>query len=72
MEVGIGPTYITLPSQPAEFKNLANSEILQNILPSIMGDKKLNRRPYNRRRSQVEKVLSETSVFQPKRLIYAI
>ncbi|KAJ9412741.1 hypothetical protein QL093DRAFT_2539991 [Fusarium oxysporum] len=34
MEVGVGPTYIALPTQPAEFKNLGGSEILQKILPS--------------------------------------
>ncbi|KAI8406614.1 hypothetical protein FOFC_14084 [Fusarium oxysporum] len=39
MEVGVGSTYIALPTQPAEFKNLGGGETLQNILPSVMGDK---------------------------------
>ncbi|KNB19464.1 hypothetical protein FOXG_22574 [Fusarium oxysporum f. sp. lycopersici 4287] len=51
MEVGVGSTYIALPTQPAQFKNLGG-ETLQNILPSVMGDKKLNRRDHTRRQSQ--------------------
>ncbi|KAJ0126336.1 Serine/threonine-protein kinase spk-1, partial [Fusarium oxysporum f. sp. albedinis] len=61
MEVGVGSTYITLPTQPAEFKNLGGSKILQNILPSVMGDKKLNRRAHTRRQSQANKALFKSS-----------
>ncbi|KAF6527554.1 hypothetical protein HZS61_007856 [Fusarium oxysporum f. sp. conglutinans] len=61
MEVGVGSTYIALPTQPAEFKNLGGSEILQNILPSVMGDKKLNRRAHTRRQSQANEALFESS-----------
>ncbi|KAH7154695.1 hypothetical protein DER46DRAFT_561969 [Fusarium sp. MPI-SDFR-AT-0072] len=39
MDVGVGSTYIALPTQPAEFKSLGGSGTLQNILPSVMGDK---------------------------------
>ncbi|KNB18402.1 hypothetical protein FOXG_16061 [Fusarium oxysporum f. sp. lycopersici 4287] len=63
MEVGVGSTYNTLPTQPAQFKNLGGSEILQNILPPVMGDKKLNRRAHNRRQSQENEALFESSVF---------
>ncbi|KAH7205480.1 uncharacterized protein BKA55DRAFT_547185 [Fusarium redolens] len=61
MEVGVGSTYNALPTQPAEFKNLGGSETLQNILPSVMGDKKLNRRAHTRRQSQANEVLLESS-----------
>ncbi|EXA41664.1 hypothetical protein FOVG_10131 [Fusarium oxysporum f. sp. pisi HDV247] len=61
MEVGVGSTYIALPTQPAEFKNLGGGETLQNILPSVMGDKKLNRRAHTRRQSQANEVLFESS-----------
>jgi hypothetical protein len=61
MEAGDWSTYIALPTQPAEFKNLGGSETLQNILSSIMGDKKLNRRAYTRRQSQANEALFESS-----------
>jgi hypothetical protein len=61
MEVGVGSTYIALPIQPAEFRNLGGSETLRNILPSVMGDKKLNLRAHTRNQSQANEVLFESS-----------
>ncbi|KAF5700007.1 hypothetical protein FMUND_14510 [Fusarium mundagurra] len=59
---GLGPSYIILPTQPTEFGNLEGNEALQNIRPTVIDDKKLDLRPYNRRQSQADKVLSELSV----------
>ncbi|EXK25581.1 hypothetical protein FOMG_17774 [Fusarium oxysporum f. sp. melonis 26406] len=61
MGVGVGSTYNALPTQPAKFKNLGGSETLQNILPSVMGVKKLNRRAHTRSQSQANEVLFESS-----------
>ncbi|WZH40861.1 hypothetical protein QYS62_001799 [Fusarium acuminatum] len=61
MEVGLGSTHIALVTQPAEFKNLGDIEILQNILPSVMGVKKLNRQAHTRRQSQENETLFESS-----------
>ncbi|KAH7190250.1 hypothetical protein BKA60DRAFT_664425 [Fusarium oxysporum] len=61
MEAGVGSTYIALPIQPAEFKNLGGCETLQNILPSVMGDKKLNPKAHNRRQSQANETIFESS-----------
>ncbi|PCD21086.1 hypothetical protein AU210_016512 [Fusarium oxysporum f. sp. radicis-cucumerinum] len=61
MGVGVGSTYNALPTQPAEFKNLRGSETLQNILPSVMGVKKLNGRAHTRSQSQANEVLFESS-----------
>ncbi|KAM6508104.1 hypothetical protein FALCPG4_017992 [Fusarium falciforme] len=61
MVVGVGSSYISLPTQPAEFKNLGGSQTPQSILPSVMGDKKLNRRPHTRRQSQANDALIESS-----------
>jgi hypothetical protein len=62
MRAGLGPSYIALPTQPTEFGNLEGNEALRNIRPFVIDDKKLNRRSYNRRQSQTDKVLSEPSV----------
>ncbi|RKK91053.1 hypothetical protein BFJ68_g16274 [Fusarium oxysporum] len=59
---GLGPYYVILPMQPTEFGNLEGNEALQNIRPTVIDDKKLDLRPYNRRQSQADKVLSEPSV----------
>ncbi|KAJ0125584.1 Uncharacterized protein HZ326_31312 [Fusarium oxysporum f. sp. albedinis] len=59
---GLGPSYFILPTQPTEFGNLEGNEALQNIRPPVLDDKKLDLRPYNRRQSQADKVLSEPSV----------
>jgi hypothetical protein len=61
MELGIGSTYIPLPTQPAEFKNLGGSETLQNILPSVMRENKLIRRAHTRRKSEATEALFESS-----------
>ncbi|KAL9561783.1 hypothetical protein ACKAV7_014045 [Fusarium commune] len=61
MDVGVGSTYIALPTQPAEFKSLGGSGTLQNILPSVMGDKKLNWGSHTRRQSQANEALFESS-----------
>ncbi|RKK89257.1 hypothetical protein BFJ68_g16753 [Fusarium oxysporum] len=61
VEVGVESTYIALSTQPAEFKNLGGSEILQNILPSVMEDKMLNRRVHTRRQLQANEALYESS-----------
>ncbi|KAH7231293.1 uncharacterized protein BKA55DRAFT_714352 [Fusarium redolens] len=61
MEVGVGSTYIALPTQPTEFNNLGGSETLQNILQSVQGDKKLNRRAHTRTQSQANEALFESS-----------
>ncbi|KAH7180262.1 hypothetical protein DER46DRAFT_631196 [Fusarium sp. MPI-SDFR-AT-0072] len=63
IEVGVGSTYNALPTQPAEFKNLGGSKTLQNILPSVIGDKKLNRRAHTRRQSRANEVLLESSAY---------
>ncbi|KAH7182205.1 hypothetical protein DER46DRAFT_568781 [Fusarium sp. MPI-SDFR-AT-0072] len=60
-EVGVRSSYIALPTQPSEFKNLGGSGMLQNILPSAMRDRKWNRRPHTRRQSQVNEALFESS-----------
>ncbi|KAH7471587.1 hypothetical protein FOMA001_g13053 [Fusarium oxysporum f. sp. matthiolae] len=60
MEVGVESTYIALSTQPAEFKNLEGSETLQNILPSVMREKKLNWRAHTRRKSQANEALFES------------
>ncbi|TVY62440.1 Transcription factor atf21 [Fusarium oxysporum f. sp. cubense] len=59
---GLGPSYIILPTQPTEFGNLEGNEALQNIRPTVIDDKKLDLRPYNRRQLQADRVLSEPSV----------
>ncbi|KAF9775962.1 hypothetical protein IL306_005903 [Fusarium sp. DS 682] len=59
--IDAGSTYIALPTQPAEFNNLGGSETLQNILQSVQGDKKLNRRAHTRRQSQANEALFESS-----------
>jgi hypothetical protein len=61
MEVGVGSTYIALPIQPAEFKNLGGGGTMQNILPSVMGDKKLNWGAHTRRQSQANEALFESN-----------
>ncbi|KAH7463376.1 hypothetical protein FOMA001_g18188 [Fusarium oxysporum f. sp. matthiolae] len=60
-EVDVGSIYIALPTQPAEFNNLGGSETPQNILQSVQGDKKLNRRAHTRRQSQTNETLFESS-----------
>ncbi|KAK2684371.1 hypothetical protein QWA68_016788 [Fusarium oxysporum] len=60
-EVGVRSSYIALPTQPSEFKNLGGSGMLQNILPSAMGDRKWNRWPHTRRQSQANEALFESS-----------
>ncbi|KAI3565879.1 hypothetical protein IWW34DRAFT_641851 [Fusarium oxysporum f. sp. albedinis] len=62
MRAGLGPSYIALPMQPTEFGNLEGNKALQNIRLSVIDDKKLDRRPYNRRLWQAGKVLSGPSV----------
>jgi hypothetical protein len=59
MEVGHKSSYIALPTQPAEFKNLGGNEAPQNMQPSVIGHKDLNRRPHKRSQSQAEKALLE-------------
>ncbi|QKD57391.2 uncharacterized protein FOBCDRAFT_241935 [Fusarium oxysporum Fo47] len=59
---GLGSSYIILPTQPTELGNLEGNEALHNIRPPVLDDKKLDLRPYNRRQSQADKVLSEPSV----------
>ncbi|KAL5585731.1 hypothetical protein FOVSG1_013423 [Fusarium oxysporum f. sp. vasinfectum] len=61
MKVGVESTYIALSTQPAEFKNLRDSETLQNILPSVTEDKMLNRRVHTRRQLQANEALYESS-----------
>ncbi|KAJ4195501.1 hypothetical protein NW759_016435 [Fusarium solani] len=61
IEVGLGSSYIASPTQPTEFKILGGDEAPQNILPTVEGDKKLNRRPRNRRRSPADSVPSESN-----------
>ncbi|KAJ4127437.1 hypothetical protein NW754_007766 [Fusarium falciforme] len=61
IEVGLGSSYIASPTQPAEFKTLGGNEAPQNTLPTVEGDKKLNHRPRNRRRSQAISAPSESS-----------
>ncbi|KAK2922543.1 Transcription factor Jun [Fusarium oxysporum f. sp. vasinfectum] len=61
MEVGVESTYIALSTQPAEFKNLGDSETLQNILPSVTEDKMLNRRVHTRRQLQANEALCGSS-----------
>ncbi|KAJ3453663.1 hypothetical protein MRS44_017910 [Fusarium solani] len=46
---------------PAEFKNLGGNEAPQNMQPSVIGHKDLNRRPRKRSQSQAEKALLEFS-----------
>lgn len=60
IEVGLGSSYIASPTQPTEFKILRGNEAPQHILPTVEGDKKLNRRPRNRRRSQAVSAPSES------------
>ncbi|KAI3572958.1 hypothetical protein IWW34DRAFT_636091 [Fusarium oxysporum f. sp. albedinis] len=60
MEVGVESTYIALSTQPAEFKNIGDSETLQDILPSVTEDMMLNRRVHTRRQLQANEALYES------------
>ncbi|PNP85317.1 hypothetical protein FNYG_01334 [Fusarium nygamai] len=61
MEVDVKSTYIALSTQPVEFKNIGDSEALQNILPSVTEDEMLNRRVHTRRQLQANEALDESS-----------
>ncbi|KAK2684883.1 hypothetical protein QWA68_016606 [Fusarium oxysporum] len=61
MEVGVESTYIALSTQPAESKNLGDSETLQNILPSVTEGKMLNRRVHTLRQLEANEALYESS-----------
>jgi hypothetical protein len=61
MEMGVRPTYIPLPTQPAEVKNLKGSGTLQNILSSVMGDNRFDRQAHTQRQSEANEALFESS-----------
>ena len=60
-ETSLKSSHIVLPTQPAEFQNFRCNEAPQNIQPSAIGNKKLNRRPHKLSQSQAKKALLDSS-----------
>ncbi|KAF4345225.1 hypothetical protein FBEOM_816 [Fusarium beomiforme] len=59
--MGVESTYNTLPTQSAEFKNIRGSKTPKDILPSVMEDKKMNRRAHTGRQPQANEPLFESN-----------